>query len=196
MKKYKDPMFYKIIRPIAKVIFKILYRPTIIGKENIPKEGRIIIAGNHKHNWDCAMMLCSTKRCIHFLAKEELFNSKFGFFFRWMGLIPVKRKTKDGKALPESIKYLENEKVIGIFPEATFNRGEDVILPFKIGAVKMAHDAKSKIVPFVIKGEYKKFRKKVRIIYFEPFEVKSNDLDKENEKFMKFISDKLTDSEV
>ena len=196
MQKYNDPLFYKIIRPIAKVIFKILYRPTIIGKENIPKKGRVIIAGNHKHNWDCAMMLCSTKRCIHFLAKEELFNGKFGFFFRWMGLIPVKRKSHDGKALPESIKYLENEKVIGIFPEATFNRGEGVILPFKIGAVKMAHDAPSIIVPFVIKGEYKKFRKSVRIVFFEPFEVKSDDLDKENKKFMKYIEKKLTDSEV
>lgn len=196
MKKYKDPMFYKIFRPIARVLFKILYRPTIIGKENIPKSGRIVIAGNHKHNMDCGMMLSSTKRCIHFLAKEELFKSKFGFFFRWMGLIPVKRKTKDGKALPEAINYLENEKVIGIFPEATFNRGEGVILPFKIGAVKMAHDANAKIVPFVIKGEYKMFRKKIRIVFFEPFEVKSDDLDKENKKFMKFIEKKLTDSEV
>ena len=60
----------------------------------------------------------------------------------------------------------------------------------------MAHDANAKIVPFVIKGEYKKFRKKIRIVFFEPFEVKSDDLDKENEKFMKFIEKKLTDSEV
>ena len=196
MKKYKDPMFYKIIRPLLKGIFKILYRPTIIGKENIPKSGRIILAGNHTHNMDCGILLSSTKRCIHFLAKEELFNSAFGFFFRWMGLIPVKRKTKDGKALPESINYLENEKVVGVFPEATINRGDGVILPFKIGAVKMAHDADAKIVPFVIKGKYKLFRKKIKIIFFKPFEVKSDDLDKENKKFMKFIEKKLTDSEV
>ena len=196
MEKYKDPMFYKIVRPIVKGLFKIIYRPTIVGKEKIPKTGRVILAGNHKHNFDCIILMSSTKRCIHFLAKEELFNSKIGFIFKWLGLIPVKRKTKDGKALPTSIKYLENEKVIGIFPEGTFNRGEGIILPFKIGAVKMSHDAPSKIVPFVIKGEYKMFRKRVKIEFFEPFEVKSDDLDKENEKFMKFIERKLTDSEV
>lgn len=196
MAKYNDPLFYKIIRPIAKVVFKVLYRPKIIGKNNIPKTGGIVLAGNHKHNFDCAMLVSSTRRCVHFLAKEELFQGKFGWFFKAMGLIPVKRKTHDGKALPTSICYLENEKVIGIFPEGTHNRGEGVILPFKIGAVKMAHDSKCKIVPFVIKGEYKIFHKGPRICFFEPIEITDDNLDKENERFMKLISDKLTDSEV
>lgn len=196
MKKYNDPLLYKMLRPIAKVLLKVLYRPKIIGKENIPKDGRIILAGNHTHNVDCVMVVASTKRCVHFLAKEELVKGKLGFFFKRLGLIPVKRKTYDGKAIPESVKYLENEKVIGIFPEGTFNRSDDVILPFKIGAVKMAHDTNTKIIPFVIKGKYKLFRKRVRIHFFEPYEVKSDDLDKENKKFMKYISDKLVDSEV
>lgn len=196
MTKYKDPIFYKFFRPVAKVVFKILYRPTIIGKENIPKKGPVVVAGNHKHNFDCAMVLSSTRRCVHFLAKEELFMGKFGWFFKWLGLIPVKRKTHDGKALPTAVAYLENDKLIGIFPEGTFNRSNDVILPFKIGAVKMAHDAKCKIVPFVIKGKYKIFHKGPKIVFFEPFEIKTDDLDKENDIFMKYISDKLTDSEV
>lgn len=194
--KYKDPLLYKIVKPIGKVLFKIVYRPKVIGSEFIPKNGRIIIAGNHKNNLDCMMLVISTKRCVHFLAKDELFKGKMGWFFKAIGLIPVNRKTKDGKALKEAMGYLENDKVIGIFPEGTHNKSNDVILPFKIGAVKMSKDADSKIVPFVIKGEYKKFRKGVRIIFFEPFKAKSNDLDKENEKFMKLISKKLTDSEV
>lgn len=194
--RYKDPILYKIVRPIGKVLFKIVYRPKVIGKENIPKSGRIVIAGNHKNNLDCMMLLISTKRCVHFLAKDELFKGKMGWFFKAIGLIPVNRKTKDGKALKEAICYLENEKVIGIFPEGTHNKSENPTLPFKIGAVKMSHDADSEIVPFVIKGDYKKFRKGVRIVFFKPFKVKSNDLDKENEKFMKYISKKLTDSEV
>lgn len=196
MTKYKDPLFYKIIRPIAVVIFKVLYRPTIIGRENIPKNGGFVLAGNHKHNFDCAMMMSSTRRCIHFLAKEELFIGKFGWFFKAMGLIPVKRKTHDGKALPLAISYLENGRVIGIFPEGTFNRSDDVILPFKIGAVKMAHDSKCKIVPFVIKGDYKKFHKGLRIHFFEPIEIKTDNLDEANEMLMNIIRDKLTDSEV
>ena len=149
-----------------------------------------------ENNWDAAMLLFSTKRCIHYLAKEELFKGAFGWFFKALGLIPVKRKTHDGKALPLAIEYLENEKVIGIFPEGTHNRSDDAILPFKIGAVKMAHDAKSKIVPFVIKGDYRLFRKGPRIVFFEPIEVKTDNLDEANQMLMDFISEKLTDSEV
>ncbi len=194
--KIKDPFFYKVIRSIGKVFFVILYRPRIVGKQYIPKKGRIVLAGNHTNNMDCAILMSSTRRCIHFLAKEELFKGAFGWFFKAMGLIPVKRKTHDGKALPAAISYLEKDKVIGIFPEGTINRGNDVILPFKIGAVKMAHDANSKIVPFVIKGKYRIFRKGPTITFFEPIEVKTDDLDKANKEFMDLISDKLTDSEV
>ena len=70
----KDPLFYRIVRPILTFLFKVLYRPTIIGKEHIPKSGRIVIAGNHTNNFDCVLLIASTKRCVHFLAKDELYK--------------------------------------------------------------------------------------------------------------------------
>ena len=78
MDKVKDPLLYKIIRPIVKWLFIILYRPKIKGKEYISKKEGIVLAGNHKNNFDCAILMASTKRCIHFLAKEELFKGIFG----------------------------------------------------------------------------------------------------------------------
>ena len=92
MKKYNDVLLYKICRPIITLLFKTLYRPKIIGSENIPKSGRIILAGNHTHNLDCAMIISSTKRNVHFLAKAELFKGFKKIFFSNMGLIPVNRK--------------------------------------------------------------------------------------------------------
>ena len=74
MMKYNDVLLYKILRPIITFLFKMLYRPKILGNENIPKTGRIILAGNHTNNLDCAMLISSTKRNIHFLAKAELFK--------------------------------------------------------------------------------------------------------------------------
>lgn len=182
--KYKDVLFYKIIRPIIKVYF-LLYNPKIIGKENIPKEGRIILAGNHNNNYDCLMLISSTKRCIHFLAKEELFHGFKKIIFSNLGLIPVNRKKKDHRSLNEAIEYLKNEKVIGIFPEGTFGKGK--LLPFKIGAVKMAYDTNTKIVPFAITGDYKLFSKNLKIIFSKPIEVITNDLEKENEKLREAV---------
>lgn len=192
----KDTLLYKIVRPIITFLFKILYRPVIIGKENIPKNGRIVIAGNHTNNLDCIMLISSTKRCVHFMAKDELYKGFKKIIFKNMGIIPVNRRQKDHRSLKIAKDFLNKEMVIGIFPEGTFNRTNDVILPFKIGAVKMAADTSSKIIPFVIKGKYKIFRKSVRIVFFKPIEVNSDDLDLENKRLMDFISEKLIDKEV
>ena len=192
----KDPLFYRIVRPILTFLFKVLYRPTIIGKEHIPKSGRIVIAGNHTNNFDCVLLIASTKRCVHFLAKDELYKGFKKYIFKYMGIIPVNRRQKDGKSLKKAIDFLNKDMAIGIFPEGTFNRSENTILPFKIGAVKMAHDTNTKIVPFVIKGKYKLFKKSVKIVFFEPLEIKDSNLDVENQRLMDLVSEKLEDSEV
>lgn len=192
----KDPLFYRIVRPILTFLFKVLYRPTIIGKEHIPKSGRIVIAGNHTNNFDCVLLIASTKRCVHFLAKDELYKGFKKYIFKYMGIIPVNRRHKDGKSLKKAIDFLNKDMAIGIFPEGTFNRSENTILPFKIGAVKMAHDTNTKIVPFVVKGKYKLFKKSVKIVFFEPLEIKDSNLDVENQRLMDLVSEKLEDSEV
>ena len=93
---------YRFVRFIGVPIFKLLYRPTIIGSENIPSSNRVVLAGNHTHNFDCALLISSTKRIIHFLAKDELHHSKLGWFFKSMATIPVNRRTKDKEALKPS----------------------------------------------------------------------------------------------
>lgn len=185
MRKYNDVLLYRVLRPLITFLFKTLYRPKIIGSENIPKNGRIILAGNHTHNLDSAMLISSTKRNVHFLAKSELFVGLKKLFFANMGLIPVNRKTKDHDALVSAYNYLENEKVIGIFPEGTHGKGK--ILPFKIGAVKMAYETKSCIIPFAITGKYKIFSKDLKIEFGKPIKVENSNLDKENEKLRNIV---------
>jgi len=185
IKKYNDVLLYKILRPIITILFKLLFRPRIIGKENIKNNGRIILAGNHTNNLDCALLISSTKRNIHFLAKVELFKGIKKILFANMGLIPVNRKVKDHNSLEMAYNYLNNDKVIGIFPEGTFGKGK--VLPFKIGAVKMAYETNCEIVPFAITGTYKLFSKDLRIIFGKPIKLKSNDLEKENETLRNIV---------
>ena len=185
----KESLLYIIVRPIITFIFKLLYRPKIIGKENIPSKGRIILAGNHTSNFDCILLMSSTKRCIHFLAKIELWKGFKKIIFSNMGLIPVNRKIKDSKPLKLAEEYLLDEKVIGIFPEGTISKQKDKLLPFKIGSVKMASETDTKIVPFAIVGEYKLFSKSLKIIFSQPIEIKKGNLDEENEKLRNIIID-------
>lgn len=186
----KEPILYKILRPIITVLVKIFFRPTIIGKENILKSDSLVLAGNHTSYFDCLLLISCTKRVVHFMAKSELSKGFFSPLFKNIGLVFVNRKAKDKNSLNNAIKYLDEGKVIGIFPEGTINRTNEVIMPFKYGAVKMSNVSDSYIVPFTITGKYKFLRKCITIKFEKPYKV-SDDLEKENKKLEEIISDEL-----
>lgn len=187
-----DSLLYRLLRPLIKLITNTFIRPKYIGLENIPNKEGIILAGNHTHILDCFLLISSTKRSIHFLAKKELWSGQKKIIFANMGLIPVDRKNKNPKALTSAEKYLINNEVIGIFPEATTEKGRG-LLPFKIGAVKMASDTNTKVIPFVIKGKYRLFSKNLRIVFNKPIEINGKDLKIENEKLRNIVKEMLED---
>ena len=186
-----DTMFYRIVKPLLNFLIFILYRPTVVGKENIPKKGPVVLAGNHTR-WSDPPMLCSIVkgRQVHFLAKIELFSGPVSIITKGMGSIPVNRKIHDKDALHSAIDALNKGLCIGIFPEGTINRTDDVIMPFKIGAVKMSNEANATLVPFTITGKYQLFRRGIRVEFLKPIKLTGN-LDKDNEKLMKVVSDNL-----
>lgn len=182
-------VIYKIVKTICYPFFMIFYHPRIIGKENLLKNEGFILAGNHKKNWDVFVLIAANKKKVHFFTKIELFNTKLKKrFFSSMGCIPVDRKVKNKSSVEQGIKYLNDDKVIAIFPEGTHNKTKDIILPFKIGAVKMAFESRKKIIPFAIVGEYKVFGKGIKIVFDKPYEVKSSDLEKENQILMNKVT--------
>lgn len=187
---YMRNIFYRVIKIILTPIFYIIYRPIVIGRENIPKTASVVLAGNHTSYLDPLLLVSVTSRPIHFLAKIELFRGIIGVVVRGMGCIPVNRKTHDKDALFSAKEVLGNGEVIGIFPEGTINRGNEVVLPFKIGAVKMAKDMNSVIVPFVITGKYNIFGRRVKIEFLNSRGVYKN-LDIENRLLVDTISAKL-----
>lgn len=189
-----DTKFYKVVKPIASFLIRLLFHPKVVGLENIPKSGRVVLAGNHTRFLDPVMLVGIVKRPIHFLAKKELFDGCLSFLVKGMGCVPVNRKIHDKSALNSAIDYLNKDLCVGIFPEGTINKTTDkVILPFKIGAVKMAHDTNSKIVPFIITGKYRIIGRSVRLEFLKPINV-SDDLDKSNEKLMNIIENKLKEN--
>ena len=187
----KEPVLYKITRPLIKLFMNIVYHPKYIGLENIPKEGPFILAGNHTNNFDCLLIMSCTKKTVHFLAKDSLTKGFKKYLFNNMGIIPVNRQIHDKSALVSAIKALQAKEVIGIFPEGTINRTEDTILPFKIGCVKMSHDTNSPIIPFIITGQYKPIKNSLTITFLKPTEARSDNLTEENEKLMQIISHNL-----
>ena len=176
-----EPLLYKIVRPIIKFIMKYMFRAKYKGLENIPSTKKVVLAGNHTNSLDCLLIISSTNRVVHFLAKNSLMKGPKKVIFKNMGIIPVNRKIHDSNALSNAKAALNDDKVIGIFPEGTINKTKDIIMPFKYGAVKMAKSSDAYLVPFSITGKYKLFKKSITIKFDKPYKVK-DEIDKENKK--------------
>lgn len=184
----KTPVLYKIGRIVLGPIFKFYYNPKIIDKDKIPKDGSLIIAGNHKHLYDQCLTIVACKRYIKYMAKKEYFDSKkTRWFFKAVGCIPVDRKNKDENAKKLAIEHLNNGGIIGIFPEGTRNKTDKFLLDFKFGAVSMASKTNSYIVPFGITGDYKFRSKNLIIRYGDAFKVDNMTLEEANTKLYKEV---------
>ena len=109
---------FKVITAFIKPGFRLRFSPTIIGAENIPKDGAVVIAGNHKNISDQFLVFLATKRVVNYMAKREYFDGALAPLFKWAGCIPVNRDGFDAAAVRRAIKILK--------------RGGAVIVPFAI----------------------------------------------------------------
>ena len=178
---------YKLVKPLLGLLFKFYYHPKFIGKENIPKDGPIIVVGNHVHLMDQCGPIVSTKRILHYMAKKEYFDGKSRWFFKMTGCISVNRSIHDDVAKEEALNVLRDGKALGLFPEGTRNKTDAFLLPFKFGAVSMAKKTDAYLVPFAVTGDYK-FRSK-NLVYRigKPFKVGKMELEEANKKLEKQI---------
>ena len=179
MKKGNDKS-YRFYTSFATFLFKILYKPQVIGKENIPKDGALIFAGNHKHAFDPLMVIMSTNRIVHYMAKNELFKGPVGVIFDKIGLIRIYPNKSNQMAVIDAENVLNNGGTIGIFPEGTRNRTEKELLNFKKGTVRMAKATNTKILPFAIRKDYKLFRKSVVIEFGNVIDVSQMEIEEAN----------------
>jgi len=172
--------FYNNIKKFLNVPMKLLFDIKVEGLDNIPDDN-YILAGNHKSMFDIPLLITSIPDNIHFMAKKEIFSViGLNYIVKNMGAIPVNRDGVDIKVLKTSINLLKDGEVIGIFPEGTRNKTEDIILPFKGGVNMLSNRSNKLILPFGISGEYK-FRGDILLNIGKPIDIKNIDKNEQNE---------------
>ena len=189
---------YNFLKGVLSILFRLYYRPKIVNKKVIPKKGPIIVCGNHIHLYDQCLPIISTRRMLHYMAKKEYFDGKKAWFFKMAGCISVNREIHDTDAKNAALDVLRNGWALGIFPEGTRNkkRDEEVLLPFKMGAVSMAQKTGATIVPYAITGKYKFWNNHLKATFLEPFTVgPDEDLEKVNEKLRNMILEAIEKEE-
>ncbi len=186
---------YKTLQPLFRFIFKVYYNPTIVNKEYIPKKGSCVIAGNHKHALDPILVDVCTNRVVHTLAKKDLHDGPFGWFFKASGTIPVDlHADHNKKALDSAVEYLNAGCLINLSPEGKRNYTKEILLPFKYGAVVMAKRTNCKIVPYSITGDYKFRSKNLKIVYGKPLDISKLSIEDANKLLYKKIKKLIIDN--
>lgn len=161
---------YVFARSIVKGILSPLYRIEIIGKENFPKEGGVLLCTNHIHNFDPPVVGMTVKRTVHFMAKDELFSVPIlGKLLPRINAFPVKRGLSDREALRKGLGLLKDGKVLGLFPEGTRSKTGELGKGLT-GAGFFALRTDAHVVPCAIIGPYKVFSK-LRVVYGKPIDM-------------------------
>lgn len=164
-------LLYSIIKPIVKVLLVPLYRVKVIGVDNIPKEGGVLLCSNHISNLDPPIVGITSPRQVHFMAKEELFKVPIiKHIVPRLNAFPVKRGFSDRQALRNGLAVLNDGNVLGLFPEGTRSK-TGKLQKGLAGAGFFALRTDAVVIPCAIIGPYKIFRP-LTIIYGEPVPMK------------------------
>ena len=190
-------MFYKILKVIFRFTFNLLFSPKVIGAENVPKEGAMIMAANHMSNWDPPLLACFMPRIVSYMAKEELFEHPiFGTAIRICHAFPVKRGAADRAAIKTAVQVLKGGHCLGLFPEGTRSR-TGKMRKAEAGVGLIAAMTGAPVVPAAILGTDKIFANggflpKLTILVGEPMHFTGDRKDKEQlEAFSQSILDEI-----
>ena len=145
-------MLYAVLRLLALLLARLLFRLEVRGTEHVPRTGPAMIVANHSSVLDPPIVGAAAPRPLHFLAKAELFSIPlFGRLIRAVNSRPVRRDGSDARALREALRILEGGHALLVFPEGT--RGpEGVLREGKAGAGMLALLTGAPVIPAYVEG--------------------------------------------
>lgn len=119
----------------------------VIGQENIPRTGPVILAPTHRSRWDALMMPYATGRCVsgrdlRFMVTEDEIKGVQGWFIRRLGGFAVNPRHPSIATLRYGVELLRQGEMMVIFPEGNIFQDNEVH-PLKAGLARLAVQAES-----------------------------------------------------
>jgi 1-acyl-sn-glycerol-3-phosphate acyltransferase len=167
-------------RLVAFILDHVYLSTKVVGKNNLPKRGPAILAGNHTGLVDGPVVLGASRRGVHFIMKWSLGQGLGGRILRAAGQVPV---AKDGgaQALKTCLELLGNGRLVGIFPEGS--RGDGKMRLIHAGVAWLAVNSGAPIVPFACLGtrhdgegasDFPPFRRKIYVSFGSPLVLEAD----------------------
>lgn len=155
-------LLYQFFCSLFRIIFRLIFRTRIIGRERVPRHGPLLLVSNHLSFADPPLLGVATPRQVEFMAMVELFRHPvLGGLVRAVGSFPVDRSRVDHTAAREAIRRLRAGHCIAIFPEGGIRLAERSVLggdpQIRPGAEMLALLGNAPILPVIIRDSRKPY---------------------------------------
>lgn len=146
-------------RAVVAPLMRLVFRPRIIGRRNVPKHGGVLLASNHLAFIDSVVITLVARRSVSFMVKDDYFRRPGlrGWinrtFFESIGAVPVDRRAGKSAqdALDAGLRILEDGSAFSIYPEGTRSR-DGRIYRGRTGVAWLAMNAGVPVVPVALTG--------------------------------------------
>ena len=137
-------------RPVAQRLLGAWWRIETHGADHVPARGPAVLAANHVGWLDGPLMAGCSPRPVHALTKQEMFVGPVATFLAAAGQIPIEREAVDRRAIRAAVAALEQDGLVGVFPEGARGGGE--MTTSRSGAAYLALVTGAPVVPVAFLG--------------------------------------------
>ncbi|ALV47408.1 glycerol acyltransferase [Arthrobacter alpinus] len=164
-------------RPLGRFLDHVVYKTTVLGRENIPADGPVVFAANHLSYLDGPVMVGASSRYMHVMVRHDMFKGFLGRVLHASGQIPVNREG-DRAALKYAKAVLDRGDCVGILPEGTRGTGDAATM--NSGVAWLALNSAAAVVPVAVLGtrrggEHRDKiptpRRKLHVVFGEPMRI-------------------------
>ncbi len=154
-----------LLRFVAFLASRLVYRFRVHGDEHIPEEGAAIIAANHVSFVDAVLLMAASPRPIRFVMDHRIFKTPLiGTLFKLAKAIPIAPQKEDPKlyeaAFAEVDRVLGKGGLVGIFPEGAITRDGE-LQAFKGGIMKILEGRPVPVIPAALQNLWGSFFSRV-----------------------------------
>ncbi len=184
-------MLLNLIKFTFRSYFKIFYNVKVTGLDNIPTQGKLIMACNHLSNFDPPLAggFAGLRRdSIYFIKKELMTVPVCGSLFKHFKFIPVDRNKPGGDlgALKAALKVVKSGESLFIFPEGTRSK-TGLPQQAKPGIGFLVYHSGAPVLPMRVVGTSKlPFTRNIELRIGKPFFIKKDESREIKEQFQDF----------